>query len=229
VWWMIGLSVVSCLVVLILLGRRNERAVRRDWELLLTPRGESVYRSIESRMESEMALAEVTYDEAFTVRGLGSVEEAKQLLDVGYQVIERFSPSMLHLLSIMARFSRMVSAMAPVTPLRPRDFRLTEIASLAYLNGFVHRFLVSTAERYRLRLYILGQSFGLATRVLLRSTRRIAGNEPEAERDWEQIEAVREDFQTLTRDSLDSLRVLLTSLAAEKREDVLQSLEGPHD
>lgn len=226
-WWMIGFSLVSCLVVLVLLGRRNERAVRRDWELLLTPRGETVYRSIENRMTTEMALADVTYDEAFAVKALGSVEEAKHLLDVGYRVIERFSPNMLQLLSTMARFSRMVSAMAPVTPLRPRDFRLTELASLAYLNGFVHRFLVSTAERFRLRLYILGQSFGLATRVLVRSTRRILGNEPETDRDWEQIEAVREDFQTLTRDSLDSLRVLLTSLAAEKREDVLQNLDGP--
>jgi hypothetical protein len=119
----------------------------------------------------------------------------------------------------------MVSAMAPVTPLRPRDFRLTELASLAYLNTLVHRFLVSTAERFRLRVYILGQSFGLATRALFRSTQRIVGGEPEAEREWEQVEAVRQDFDTLTRDSLDTLRVLLTSLAAERRDEVLGHLE----
>lgn len=224
-WWMIGASVLSCLVVLFLFGRRNERAVRRDWQLLLTPRGENVYRTIEGRVEGEMALANLTYDEAFAVRELGSVDEAKHLLDVGYRVIERFSPNMLQLLATMARFSRMVSAMAPVTPLRPRDFRLTELASLAYLNRLVHRFLVSTAERFRLRVYILGQSFGLATRALLRSTRRILGGEPEAEREWEQVEAVRQDFDTLTRDSLDTLRVLLTSLAAERREEVLGQLE----
>jgi hypothetical protein len=223
-WWMLGATVASCFVVLFLFGRRNERAVRRDWALLLTPRGEKVYQSIEGRVQTEMALANLTYDEAFSVRALGSVEEAKQLIDVGYKVIERFSPSMLQLLSTMARFSRMVSAMAPVSPLRPRDFRLTEIASLAYLNGILHQFLVSTAERFRLKLYILGQSFGLATRALLRSTRRIAHDEPEAEQEWEQIEAVRQDFDTLTRDSLESLRVLLTSLSAERKEDVLKSL-----
>jgi hypothetical protein len=224
-WWMIGGSVLSCFVVLYLFGRRNERAVRRDWQLLLTPKGESVYRTIEGRVESEMALANLTYEEAFSFRELGSVEEAKHLLDVGYRVIERFSPNMMQLLSTMARFSRMVSAMAPVKPLRPRDFRLTEIASLAYLNGLIHQFLVSTAERFRLRVYILGQSFGLATRALLRSTRRIAGNEPEAEREWEQVEAVRQDFDTLTRDSLDTLRVLLTSLGLEQREQVLRKLQ----
>ena len=224
-WWMIGAAVASCFVVLFLFGRRNERSVRRDWQLLLTPRGNNVYRTIEGRVEGEMALANLTYEEAFSVRALGSVDEAKHLLDVGYRVIERFSPSMLQLLTTMARFSRMVSAMAPVTPLRPKDFRLTELASLAYLNGLIHQFLVSTSERFRLRIYILGQSFGLATRSLLRSTERIAADDPEAEREWEQVDAIRQDFDTLTRDSLDTLRVLLTTLAAEKRDDVLGQLE----
>jgi hypothetical protein len=222
--WMIGLSLVSCFVVLFLFGRRNERAIRRDWELLLTPKGESLYRNIEGRVQNELALADLTYDEAFSVHELGSVDEAKRLLDVGYKVIEKFSPNMLNLLSTMTNFSRMVSAMAPVTPLRPKDFKLTQIVSLAYLNGLLHQFLVSTAERYRLRLYILGQSFGLATRFLLDSTEKIARGAPEADREWEQIQAIRQDFQTLTDESMESLRILLTSLAAERREDLLKGL-----
>ena len=119
-WWMIGASVASCFVVLFLFGRRNERSIRRDWQLLLTPRGNNVYRTLEGRVENEMALANLTYDETFSVRELGSVEEAKHLLDVGYRVIERFSPNMLQLLTTMARFSRMVSAMAPPPPPPPR-------------------------------------------------------------------------------------------------------------
>jgi hypothetical protein len=220
-WWGIGLSLLLLPIILILLGRRDEGKVRRDWELLLTPRGERVYRNIETRVQSEMQLADMTYDEAFTVRELGSVDEAKQLLDVGYKVIEKFSPNMLKLLAAMATFSRMVSAMAPVSPLRPQGFRMAQIASLAYLNQLVHRFMVTTAERYRLRVYILGRSFGLATRFLLESTKKIASNEPDVDREWEQIRAVRQDFQTLTDESLESLRVLLTSLAAEKREHLL--------
>ncbi len=222
--WMIAFSVVGCFVVLFLFGRRNERVIRRDWELLLTPKGERLYRSIEGRVHNEMALAEVTFDEAFAVRELGSVEEAKKLLDVGYRVIEKFSPNMLHLLAAMANFSRMVSAMAPVSPLRPKDFRLTQIVSLAYLNGVLHQFLVSTSERYRLKLYILGRSFALGTRFLLESTGRVVRGEPEADREWDQIQAIRHDFQNLTDESLDSLRLLLTSLAAERRDDLLEKL-----
>lgn len=221
-WWMAGLSALSVLIVLFLFGRRNERAVRRDWELLLTPRGERVLKNIEGRVQSHIDLAELTYDEAFTVRELGSLDEAKHLLDVGFRVIEQFSPSMLRLLSAMATFSRMVSAMAPVTPLRPAGFRLAQLASLAYLNQFLHQFLVSTGERFRLRVYVLGRGFGLATRFLLQSTRRIVSDAPEAEREWAQIEALREDFQTLTDESLASLRSLLTSLSADEREHLLE-------
>ena len=218
------LGLVLCLPLLYILGRRDEKKVRRDWEMLLTPKGEDLYRTIETRVTSEMQLVTLTYDEAFSVRELGSIEEAKHLLDVGYKVIEKFSPSMLRLLAAMSTFSRMVSAMAPVKPLRPQGFRVAQIASLAYLNQFLHRFLVTTAERFRLRIYIIGRSFGLATRFLLASTRRIAEGQPNSEKEWEQIQFVREDFQTLTEESLESLRVLLTSLAAEGRVELIDRL-----
>ena len=61
------------------LGHRDERKVRRDWELILTPKGEKLYHSIETRVSSEMELANLTYEEAFSVRELGSLEEAKLL------------------------------------------------------------------------------------------------------------------------------------------------------
>jgi ferric-dicitrate binding protein FerR (iron transport regulator) len=85
----------------------------------------------------------------------------------------------------------------------------------------LHQFLVSTGERFRLRVYVLGRGFGLATRYLMQSTQRIVQNQPESDREWEQIEALRHDFQALTDESLASLRALLTSLAAEKREHLL--------
>jgi hypothetical protein len=42
-WAFLALAVPSTFVVLYLFGNRNERAVRRDWELLLTPKGERLY------------------------------------------------------------------------------------------------------------------------------------------------------------------------------------------
>jgi hypothetical protein len=225
-WVMIGLSVGSTLVVLFLMARRNERAVREDWEALLTPKGDKLYRSMEGRVRSELGMAELTFEHAEAYRELGTIDEAIRLLDVGYKVIEKFSPSMLRLLAAMATFSRMISAIAPVQPLRPRDFRLVQIASLAYLNGMLHQFLVSASERFRLKVYILGRSFGLATRYLLKSIRTIGSEATEAEkqREWEQITAIRADFQSLTDESLDSLRLLLTAMAREDKQDLIREI-----
>jgi hypothetical protein len=223
-WLTIAAAVVSLFVVLFLVARRNERLVRRDWEMLLTPRGEKVYGAIESKMRTEYGMADLSFEHALVYRELGTTEEAIRLLDIGYRVIEKFAPDMLRLLAAMATFSRMVSAIAPVKPLRPKDFRLVQVASLAYLNGMLHQFLVSASERYRLKLYILGRSFGLASRFLLRSIENLGSGTAEADKEWDQIEAVRADFQTLTDESLDSLRVLLTAMAREDRQDLLREI-----
>ena len=217
-------AIASCLVVLFLIGRRNERLVRRDWEMLLTPRGEKVYGAIEGKVRAEIGMADLSFEHALAYRELGTTEEAIRLLDVGYRVIEKFAPDMLRLLAAMATFSRMVSAIAPVQPLRPKNFRLVQVSSLAYLHGMLHQFLVSASERYRLKLYILGRSFGLATRFLLKSIQSLGAGTTAAEREWEQIDAIRADFQTLTDESLDSLRVLLTAMAREDRQDLLRQI-----
>ena len=104
-WLMIGGAFVSCLVVLLLIGRRNERLVRRDWEMLLTPRGEKVYGAIEGKVRTELGMADLSFEHALVYRELGTTEEAIRLLDVGYRVIEKFSPDMLRLLAAMATFA----------------------------------------------------------------------------------------------------------------------------
>ena len=60
-----------------------------------------------------------------------------------------------------------------------------QVASLAYLNGMLHQFLVSASERYPLKLYILGRSFGLASRFLLRSIQNLGSGTNEADREWD--------------------------------------------
>jgi hypothetical protein len=217
-WVFFAGALVGGLVLLFLLGRRDERRVRKDWELLLTPKGQRVYTSMESQLKTDLELMNITYDEAQSLRELGSMDEAKDLLDAGFRVIEHFAPSLLKLLAAMATFSRMVSAMAPLAPLRPRQFRVGGLKGLAYLNQVLHQFVVTTTERFRLRLYILGRCVGLAVRYMVGSTRRIVENAPDADRDWEQIAAIREDLGTLTDESLQSLRALLVSMAAERKE-----------
>ncbi len=217
-WLLLTFAGVGGIGLLILMGRRNEQEVRRDWELLLTPKGARVLRGIETRVRGQLDLANITYEEAFAVRELGSVDEAKELLEAGYKVLEHFAPNMFRLLAAMSTFSRMVSAMAPMPALRPTRFHTPQISSFAHLHRLLHHVVISSNERFRLRTYILGRSFALAGRVLMRSTQRILRGDPEAAREWEQVQAIRADMSTLTDESLDSLRTLMTSLAAERKD-----------
>src|SRR5678815_2897652 len=104
-------SGLACLLLLYLQGRRNEANVWRDWEIALTPRG-------------EMALVDMALARATELQKLESSQQAIDLLDAGYRVIERLAPNMRRLLAGMALFSRMVAAMAPVKPLKPRQYKI---------------------------------------------------------------------------------------------------------
>ena len=217
-WLVFAGAVLGGLAVLFLLGRRNESHVRKDWELVLTPKGRRIYTSMETQFKTDLELMNATYDEAASFRELGSMEDARDLLDAGFKVIEHFAPNLLKLLAAMATFSRMVSAMAPVAPLRPQQFQVSGLRGLAYLNQVLHHFLVTTSERFRLRLYILGRSVGLAVRYMVRSTGKIAAGEPDSAREWDQIDAIRGDLGTLTEESLESLKALLVSMATERKD-----------
>jgi len=218
-WWIVALSVLGCLLVLYLDGRRNEVAVWRDWELLLTPKGERAYEELAERVQDELAVADLTLEHACQARQLGSTREALELLDAGYGMIAGFAPDMRTLLANLAAFSRMVSAMAPLPPLQPKDYRVAGVWRWAQLDRALHHFLVSTAERFRLRVYVLGRAFQTALQFMVRSRER-AGLPASGDAAWSGFKDAQSDFRALSLASLQSFRALLTSVGAAPRERV---------
>lgn len=212
----LGLSAGGGLLFLALMSRINDRRWQ-DWETLLNANDHALYARMRSQLDSELAMADYAYDKADEHRQVGSVDEAIRLVELGYAMIERAAPDLRRLLAGMAVFSRMVSAMVPVPPLRPRDFKVAQLASLAALNQILHRFVVTASERFRLRLYVLGQGLGVVLRYLAGTTRRIRDTRSSADRDWDDVAALRSDFRTITDESLESFRVCLASLAAQGR------------
>jgi hypothetical protein len=215
--WVIAVGILGGVVALVVAGLYNQAAVLRDWEMVLEPWGRDAYAELEERVEGESGMAEYAYRRAFLARAKGSREDAIRLLEVGLRVVERTSPDMITLLRGMAVVSRMAAAMATVEPLRAQDFRLSRLSSLVALAGFVHRVLVSTADRFLLRTFVLRRGFGVATRFLLENTRRITTHPRATETEWDQIEAARADLRTLSTESLRTFQVLLRSLSAEPR------------
>src|SRR5260370_4667530 len=179
---LIGLAAAGGVLFVALLGRINERRWN-DWESLLNANDQALCARMRNQLDGSLAIADYAYDRAAEQRAVGSVDEAISLLDLGYVMIERAAPDLRRLLAGLAIYSRMVSAMVPVRPLRPRDFKVTQLASLAALNQMLHRIMVSTAERFRLRLYIIGQGVGIILRFLAGTTRPIRETRSTNERD----------------------------------------------
>jgi hypothetical protein len=206
-------SALLVVALFVLERRRRTRRAWRDWNVALTPRGERSYEEMRQRMTDELALADIALTAAAEAETLGSTEEAMRLLEAGGRLVEAHAPNMRRLLAGMAVLSRMVSAMAPVTPLRPKDFELRQLVRLAQLNRLLHHILVTAGERFRFRVYVLRAGFAVAARFWMHQTGRIRRREGETEAAWLGLEAVRRDVHTLTDESLETFRVLVLSLS----------------
>lgn len=209
--------VLSCLLVVWLDGRRRDRALMRDWEMLLTPKAEESLTGLQKRVEFDLGLADVLYTQAESARESGDHTQALRLLDAGCRLIEAYCPNAMRSLAAMGVLSRMVVAIAPVRPLRPRDFQVGELSRLAYVGRFVHHLLVTTAERFRLRVQVLSRGFAVIMRLVFRSRQQASSAGAATPQDWDQIQALRHDVRVLTDESLESFRVLLVSLTGARR------------
>lgn len=205
----VGVLVLLALgTMLYLTGRAHERRAYRDWRVLMTREGEHFYQQQLATVAAEMAAVDVALEAAAEADPLVSSEQALSLIGAGFGLISHHAQSMRNLLAGMAVYSRMVSAMLPVAPVPPRRFRLRQLVSAAYLAAVFHHLLVTAVERYRLRVYVLRFGFGAVVRYLRRGPGAVTAAA---------VGDARHDLGALTDESMESLRVLLTSMAAERR------------
>jgi hypothetical protein len=210
-WLMLAPVALVLIGVLVLDGRRRERAIARDWELVLTPRGQRRLDRVQAFVNDQLALVGITHERAKEARAAGDMAQAYRLVDVGCLMIGSYAPRMVDALSAWLALSRMASAIAPARPLRPADFRLAQLAHLAQLGRFAHHLMVSTADRFRLRVHMLQRGLRTVAGLAL----RWRGTAPLP--DWKDVEAVHRDVSALRTEALATFKTLLVSLDAERR------------
>jgi hypothetical protein len=214
--WVIVVAGLGVVAVVLVRALNDDAEILRDWETVLSPWGRDMYRELQDRVEGEARMADYAYERALMARNAGSLEEAVRLLEVGLQVVERTSPDMVMLLRDMAVASRMAAAIAPIEPLRPQQFRLPRLSTMAVFAALAHQMVFTASERFRLRAYVLQRGFGLVTRFLLKTTERIRQQQANADPEWESIAAARADLRALSMASLRTFQALLLSLPAER-------------
>jgi hypothetical protein len=200
-------------VFLLMAGHHNEQEVARRWDIMMNPEGLRVYADVATQITWERRMAQTSYDDAAQANAGGDIGEALRFLDVGARVVGDCSATVLALLRNMATISRYAAAIAPVQPLRPASFHARELATLAGLHQLGHHLLVTTRERLHLRVGVLACGVKAATWLALRATWTLRSRMFDA-RHWRRVDEVRGDLGTLTDESLETLRVVLASLAA---------------
>jgi hypothetical protein len=219
----LGLLLFGWLLMLFL-ARRNEKKVRSEWETLLTPAGEKIFEHARVEIETNTSMVGVAMHEAHAIKRLGDIDEALRFLNIGSEVIERFTPSLLSLLAVMAKFSRMISAVTPVNPILPSDFHLAELVNLAHLHNILNQMLISTKQRFRLRLFIIGKGVSIASHYLVARIKNIVSQRNQADQEWEEIVGIGNDFQRLSEESIRSFRSLLEALSNDAARALAQQI-----
>ena len=211
-------------IAFVILVRRNEENVQSEWVALLSPASERIFQEARADIEANTTRLGVAVNEAIEIRELGDLDEAIRFLNLGGDIIERFTPNLLSLLSVMMRFSRMIGAIAPVNPILPKGFHLTELASLAHLNGMLHHVLTSAKQRFRLKVYILGKGISITSHYLVKRIGNIVTRRSSEDQEWEEILGVEQDFQRLSNESVQSFQNLLNALSNDGVRELSRTL-----
>lgn len=213
--WALLAAVLATPGLLWALSRRRESRAAREWDLVLSPQGETKLATLRASAEADLELIDLAVRKAERHHREGDQVDAIRLLGAGADLIERAAPDLLRALGLAATLSRMVSAIAPVPPLRPRAWQLRELRGLAHMGAFLHLFLVAALERFRLRVAILSRMATALVRVAIRSGRRLRATPEAIEEERHVVVAAAADVRTLSEETLESLRLVLLAMEKE--------------
>lgn len=215
----LGTGVVLLVLTLALLGYRNEAVAFRDWDYVLNTEGLKIYSETANQVLFERRMSEISLDDAALSSKQGDMGGAIRHLRIGAEVVGDCSDSLVQLLHNTGLLSRHAAAIAPIAPLFPPRFNARTLATLAGLHQLGHHLLITTRDRLMFRLTILRCGVRQASKLMLRATWRLSGDLTNPKR-WRHMDDLRADLGTLTDESLQTLRVVLASLAAAPRAEV---------
>lgn len=213
--WFVIPAVLSCVLVLYLLGQYNSREAERDWEdLQLSARALDEVDAVAEQFGRDGVVLDHLHTAATSHRA-ATPEEAKRYLAVACRFVEGAAPDRLARLWAMGRLARMASAVLPVAPVPPAAFQLLRLRGFTAVTATVHQVLVSTAERLAFRTTVLAVAVRLVLGCLRRSNSTVQRN-PALDRAWATFAAGVSDWKVLDREHLVTLRAVIASLAVER-------------
>jgi len=217
-WWTVG--ALGLLAACLITSRYSHGARIRHWQWILTPSGLKATEALALDVELDAAMADDAHTGAQRALRASNFAEATRLLELSFSVVETATPNRLTRLRRMATCRKMALAMLPLPPVRPGALRLRQVSTLAGFGKLAHYILVSSSERFVLRLRVLMIGFRIVSRTLRSSTMSACEN-PFATAAWETFEKGLADWKTLDREHLEAFHALMVSLGAQPAREAL--------
>ena len=206
------LASATCLVALWAHGRLSNRASVPEGARGLQGGTQRLYDSARRSLNNDLEAVTLSYASVKEALDRGSTEEAVQILRLAYEVLDVTVDSMSTVLDTLGQQSRKLSAFVEVPRVDPGAFQSAGLARGFAGVSLLQTLLVSTTERFRLRVYALALGCSALARFMCASTQRLELEPSAASAAWSDIRSLEADFGTLTLETIESVRLLLLSI-----------------
>lgn len=208
--------VLGGVVVCVSVGLRISSMTARDWDFMLLAPGMAAVDAANYEADVTAFLADDALGSALEARDSAEYAEAVRLVAIAVRVLDDALPARQKRLRALALCMRMAAVVVPLPPLWPGDFQTPSVWTLAGMGTLLHHLLVTTRERYWLRLRIIAWSYWLIV-LASKSSADAIREDPRLARAWAKLLASAADWKTLDRETVASARALMVSVAALPR------------
>ncbi len=195
----IAIALLVCLLVVARVSERGRLRAREDtWNRILSPAGNEVL--------DYMVLAVQEHRVGLEVLRRAARGQDEERLRKAVSVVEGFAPGLEEGLAAVRNMSLAVRVLVPLPPIEPFLWRAWRLRGLSGLALAAHVILVATAERLRLRVWLLGRALGFCLGILRRSASGRA--------EWNKVEVALHDLAVVGSEAEVTYRRVVRALDA---------------
>jgi hypothetical protein len=205
------------LVVHVTLARYNARRVHEDWRSFPDTIDKQRIGLLKTVVEGDAETLDIVVDSVREARAEGDADEAERQILLAEKLVFEATPDRLSRLRALGLAIRMAAAVTPLPPLTASAFRRLRLRGLAGLSFLVHQVLVSPAERFILRVHVLGAGFRMIRAAFARRRATVEAR-PAAALLAHRFEDDVSDFKTLDAEHLEAARACVVSLRLVPRD-----------
>ncbi len=207
--------------------RPRARSVREDWFGWLPAEKDRVFDGVSNELEACYGMLSVALDEAFALRGAGSLARAQEQAGVSADLFDRLAARLLAALHALEEHGRHFGTLPNVCALNPDFFRSESAQRMAWKSNLLSKVLFPSRLRFSLKLRSLAETVEDLNGQFRSTAEEIAdGASIQPRAHWDALEILHYDVNTCLREATIVLKSFLCALPSEQIPSFRQKLKA---